>query len=127
MDIGSVRPVIPGMNAPVPRAPAAAEQAASTDLPVGSAVVKTDETARPGNDTRGGANQSQSSVYSSNLKSTVTRDEEADIIVYRQIDKTTGDVVDQIPDESRLRLRAMINAWTEAVQSPTTSAASTFV
>ena len=125
MDIGSVRPVIPGMNAPVPRAPAAAEQAASTDLPVGSAVVKTDETARAGNDKRGNTNQS--SVYSQNLKSTVTRDEEADIIVYRQIDKTTGDVVDQIPDESRLRLRAMINAWTEAVQSPTTSAASTFV
>ena len=54
MDIGSVRPVIPGMNAPVPRAPAAAEQAASTDLPVGSAVARTEETARVGNDPRGG-------------------------------------------------------------------------
>lgn len=124
MDIGSVRPVISGINAPVPRAPAAAEQAASTDLPVGSAIARSDNTAYAGNDTRGSS--SQSSSYSQNLKSTVTRDEEADIIVYRQIDKMTGDVVDQIPDESRLRLRAMINAWTEAAHSPTTSAASTF-
>lgn len=124
MDIGSVRPVITGMNAPVPRAPAAAEQAASTDLPAQSAIVRSGDTAYAGNDTRG--NASQSSGYSQNLKSTVTRDEEADIIVYRQIDKVTGDVVDQIPDESRLRLRAMINAWTEAAHSPTTSAASTF-
>ena len=123
MDIGSVRPVIPGMNAPVPRAPAAAEQAASTDLPVGSAVARTDETARAGSDQRGSANQS--SGNSQNLRSTVTRDKEADIIVYRQIDKTTGDVVDQIPDESRLRLRAMINAWTEAARGPTKSTAST--
>lgn len=123
MDIGSVRPVISGINAPVPRAPAAAEQAASTDLPVGSAVARTDETARAGNDARGSS--SQSSVYSQNLKSTITRDEEADIIVYREIDKITGDVVDQIPDESRLRLRAMINAWTEAARAPTASTAST--
>jgi len=123
MDIGSVRPVIPGMNAPVPRAPAAAEQAASTDLPVGSAVARTDETARVGSDTRGSANQSSGNPQ--NLRSTVTRDKDADIIVYRQIDKTTGDVVDQIPDESRLRLRAMINAWTEASRSPTKSTAST--
>ncbi|CAI9402570.1 hypothetical protein ANOBCDAF_00934 [Pleomorphomonas sp. T1.2MG-36] len=123
MDIGSVRPVIPGMTAPVPRAPAAAEQAASTDLPVGSAVARTEETARVGNDPRGGTNQS--SGNSQNLRSTVTRDKDADIIVYRQIDKTTGDVVDQIPDESRLRLRAMINAWTEAARGPTKSTAST--
>lgn len=123
MDIGSVRPVITGMNAPVPRAPAAAEQAASTDLPVGSAVARTDETTRTGNETRGGT--SQSSLYSQNLRSTVTRDEEADTIVYRQIDDRTGDVVDQIPDESRLRLRAMINAWSEAVRAPTTPSANT--
>ncbi|MCM5559491.1 hypothetical protein [Pleomorphomonas sp. JP5] len=122
MDIGSVRPVIPGMNAPVPRAPAAAEQAASTDLPVGSAVARTDETTRAGNDTRGSANQSP--PYSQNLRSTVTRDEEADVVVYRQIDDTTGDVVNQIPDESRLRLRAMINAWTDATRAPTASTAS---
>lgn len=122
MDIGSVRPVIPGMNAPVPRAPAAAEQAASTDLPVGSAIAKSGDTAYAGNDTRGSAYQF--APYSDNLRSTVTRDEEADMIVYRRIDETTGDVVDQIPDESRLRLRAMINAWTEAAHAPTTSAAS---
>lgn len=124
MDIGSVRPVIPGMSVPVPRAPAAAEQAASTDLPVGSAIARSDRTAYSGNDTRGGAGQS--AAYSSNnLRSTVTVDKEADMIVYRQIDKTTGSVVDQIPDESRLRLRAMINAWTEAMHGSTKSASST--
>lgn len=122
MDIGSVRPVISGMNAPVPRAPAAAEQAASTDLPVQSAIARSGDTAYAGNDTRGGAYQF--APYSQNLRSTVTRDEEADTIVYRRIDETTGDVVDQIPDESRLRLRAMINAWTEAAHTPTTSATS---
>lgn len=120
MDIGSVRPVISGMNAPVPRAPAAADQAASTDLPVGSAVARSDEAAYAGNDRRGGSDQS--SVYSLNLRSTVTVDEDADMIVYRRIDETTGDVVDQIPDESRLRMRAMINAWTEAMHGSTGSA-----
>jgi hypothetical protein len=123
MDIGSVRPVIPGMNAPVPRAPAAAEQAASTDLPVGSAVARTGETTRPDSDSRGGTSQSAS--YSPNLRSSVTVDEDADMVVYRQIDKATGHVVDQIPDESRLRLRAMINAWTDAARGSTYPAAST--
>ena len=123
MDIGSVRPVIPGMNAPVPRAPAAAEQAASTDLPVGSAVARTGETTRTGSDSRGGTGQSVS--YSPNLRSSVTVDEDADMVVYRQIDKATGNVVDQIPDESRLRLRAMINAWTDAARGSTYPAAST--
>ena len=123
MDIGSVRPVIPGMNAPVPRAPAAAEQAASTDLPVGSAVARAGETTRADSDSRG--DTSQSGLYSSNLRSTVTVDKDADMVVYRRIDKTTGNVVDQIPDESRLRLRAMINAWTNATRGSTAPAAST--
>lgn len=124
MDIGSVRPVIPGMNAPVPRAPAAAEQATSTDLPAGSAVARPGETAKAGNDARGGTDRSSAS--SSKLRSTVTVDEEADTIVYRQIDETTGNVVDQIPEEGRLRLRAMINAWTETMHGSTSSAANTF-
>lgn len=120
MDIGSVRPVIPGLSVPVPRAPAAAEQAASTDLPVGSAVTKSDETAYAGNNAR--SSSDQSAPYSQNLRSTVTVDKDADMIVYRQIDKTTGSVVEQIPDESRLRLRAMINAWTETMHGSTSSA-----
>ena len=123
MDIGSVRPVIPGMNAPVPRAPAAAEQAASTDLPVGSAVARTGETTNPDTESRG--DTSQSALYSPNLRSTVTVDKDADMVVYRRIDKTTGNVVDQIPDESRLRLRAMINAWTDATRGPTKPTANT--
>lgn len=124
MDIGSVRPVISGINAPVPRAPAAADQAASTDLPVGTAVTRSDETASAGNNARGSENQS--SPNSSNLRSSVIVDKEADSIVYRQIDQTTGNVVTQIPDESRLRLRAMINAWTETMQGSSSSSASTF-
>ena len=120
MDIGSVRPVISGITAPVPRAPAAAEQAANTDLPIGSTITRSDSTAYAGNDTRGSAGQP--TPYSQNLRSTVTVDKEADMIVYRQIDKTTGSVVDQIPDESRLRLRAMINAWTETMHGSTNSA-----
>jgi hypothetical protein len=123
MDIGSVRPAIPGMTAPVPRAPAAAEQAASTDLPVGSAVVRTGETTRTDSDSRG--DTSQSALYSPNLRSTVTVDKDADMVVYRRIDKMTGNVVDQIPDESRLRLRAMINAWTNATHGSASTAAST--
>ncbi len=123
MDIGSVRPVIPGINAPVPRAPAAAEQATTTDLPVGSAVARSGETANAGNDSRGGT--SQSAPYSLNLRSTVTVDEETDMIVYRQIDETTGSVIDQVPDESRLRLRAMINAWTATMHGSASSTAST--
>lgn len=120
MDIGSVRPVIPGMSVPVPRAPAAAEQAASTDLPVGSAVARSDQTAYAGNDGRGRTGQDLAN--SLNLRSTVTVDKEADTIVYKQIDEITGNVVSQIPDESRLRLRAMINAWTEAMHGSTSSA-----
>jgi len=119
MDIGSVRPVIPGMSVPVPRAPAAADQAASTDLPVGSAVTKSSGAANTGNDTRSSAEPA--ALYTSNLRSTVTVDEEADSIVYRQIDETTGSVITQIPDESRLRIRAMINAWTETMHGSTSS------
>ncbi|WP_370673460.1 hypothetical protein [Pleomorphomonas sp. PLEO] len=119
MDIGSVRPGVPGLSVPVPRAPAAAGQAASTDLPVESAVSKSSETANSGNDTRGNADQS--ALYTSNLRSTVTVDKEADTIVYRQIDDITGSVVTQIPDESRLRIRAMINAWTETMHGSTSS------
>lgn len=120
MDIGSVRPVIPAISVPVPRAPAAADQAVSTDLPVGSAVARSSDTAYVGSDRRGSTDQSTSS--SSNLRSTVTIDKEADSIVYRQVDETTGSVVSQIPDESRLRLRAMINAWTETMHGSTSSA-----
>ncbi len=118
MDIGSVRPVIPAISVPVPRAPAAAEQAANTDLPVGSAVARSNDTAYAGNDRQGSADQSGSS----SLKSTVTVDKEAQAIVYRQVDEMTGTVVTQIPDESRLRLRAMINAWTETMHGSASSA-----
>ncbi|WP_026792391.1 hypothetical protein [Pleomorphomonas oryzae] len=120
MDIGSVRPVVPGLSVPVPRAPAAAEQAASTDLPVGSAVVKSDGTAYAGNNARGKTNQDVPNPL--DVRSTVTVDKEADAVVYKQIDEITGNVVSQIPDESRLRMRAMINAWTEAMHGQTSSA-----
>lgn len=118
MDIGSVRPVIPGTSAPVPRAPAAAEQAANTDLPVGSAVARSNDTAYASNDRRGSDGQSTSA----NIRSTVTVDKDAQAIVYQQVDDITGTVVSQIPDESRLRLRAMINAWTENMHGSTSSA-----
>ena len=115
MDIGSIRPVIPGMSMPVPRAPAVAEQAAKTDLPLRSAVARTGETAGGGQD----AQQASASMapQTPTLKKTISVDEETKITVFRQIDAVTGDIVKQVPDENRLRLRAMINAWTEAAST----------
>lgn len=121
MDIGSIRPVIPGTSMPVPRAPAVAEQAANTDLPLRAAV------ARAGEATGNGADYQQSSTATGqkapSLKTTISVDEDTKVTVYRQIDEISGDIVKQVPDESRLRLRAMINAWTEAAR-PSSAATS---
>lgn len=118
MDIGSVRPVIPGMSAPVPRAPAAAEQASSTDLPVRSAVTRTDDSAATGDDTSAWTPTGQTAAEP--LRSSVIIDDETRTVVYQQIDDSTGKVVDQVPAEGRLRMRAMIDAWMGARQAART-------
>jgi len=120
MDIGSVRPVIPGMNAPVPRAPAAAEQASTTDLPVSSTVTRPSESAAIGNSTSG-QTQSQTKAAADPLRSTVVIDDKTKTVVYQQIDDLTGQVVDQVPAEGRLRMRAMIDAWMGAMRSSQTT------
>ncbi len=118
MDIGSVRPVMPGMSAPVPRAPAAAEQASTTDLPVRSAVTRTNDSSTSGDSTSGWTASGQTTAEP--LRETVVIDDKTRTVVYQQIDDLTGQVVDQVPAEGRLRMRAMIDAWMGAQKSAQT-------
>lgn len=118
MDIGSVRPVIPGMSAPVPRAPAAAEQASTTDLPVRSAVTRTNDSTTMGDTGSGGTAAGQTKAEP--LREAVVIDDKTRTVVYQQIDDLTGQVVDQVPAEGRLRMRAMIDAWMGAQKTPHT-------
>lgn len=109
MDIGSVRPVITGITAPVPRAPAAADQATTTDLPVRATVTEAGEAANDGDSFDGSDRQTGDSAY---LRSVVAIDEDTRALVFSTIDPATGEVKSQIPEENRLRFRAMIEAWT---------------
>ena len=120
MDIGSLRPVVTGITAPVPKAPAAAEQATETDLPVGSVVTETGSSANDGDtfaNPNGGNSAfdvSGSSGSGSTLRSTFHIDESTHSLIFRTIDPATGTVVSQIPEESRLRFQEMLSSWTSS-------------
>ena len=96
----------------VPTAPrpseASASPAARTDVPPDKAVQPPNETAasRP-------AAENSFAKAEANIKREEFRDKVTDSIVFRAVDLTTGEVVQQIPEESILRLR---RAFAETTQ-----------
>lgn len=112
MDIGSLRPVVTGVTAPVPKAPAATDQATDTDLPVQQTVTETGESANDGDTFSDTGNDKEQSGYNNtNLRSTVMLDESTRSLIFRTIDPATGEVVSQVPEESKLRFREMLTSW----------------
>lgn len=93
----------------VPRpSEASASPAARTDVPPEKAVQPPNETAasRP-------AAENSFAKAEANIKREEFRDKVTDSIVFRAVDLTTGEVVQQIPEESILRLR---RAFAETTQ-----------
>lgn len=103
----------------VPTAPrpseASASPAARTDVPAEKAVQPPTETAanRP-------AAENNFAKAEANIKREEFRDKITDSIVFRAVDLTTGEVVQQIPEESILRLR---RAFAETTQKNMTGLA----
>jgi flagellar protein FlaG len=131
MDIGSVRPVVTGVTAPVPRAPAASEQTVRTEMPVRAVVseaAKSDRQARTddaGVDSEPDAEKSRAAARRKQVPAErevdreIELDTETKALVFRKIDVQSGDVVQQVPEEAMLRMRALIHAWGEGGAAPT--------
>lgn len=133
MEIGSVRTPVTGVTQPVPRAPAESEQSVRTDTPVRAAVseaAKKESQALLGksassDDTSSGTDAVQVAISKAGNRKkdapTPQREVERDYqldpqtrsLVYKKIDIQSGDVVQQVPEESLLRMRQMIQAWGE--------------
>ena len=104
---------------PTPAAPkpseASASPAARTDVPPEKSVQPASKTAasRP-------AAENNFAKAEANIKREEFRDKVTDSIVFRAVDMTTGEVVQQIPEESLLRLR---RAFAETTQKDMTGLA----
>jgi flagellar protein FlaG len=119
MEIGSVRPIISGVTAPVPRAPAETKQSVPTELPVRASVTRAEASDGPtaGRDLgRNAADPPLASAGRGQKEATYIREIERDpttkTIVFKTIEKDSGEVVQQVPEETMLRMRRMVAAWT---------------
>lgn len=125
MEIGSVRPAFAGPIVPTPRAPAAETPAVRTDLAGPAAVTDAqkgatveDKTPYPGEqraETTEQANTERQNrrdlQIGRELQSEFEIDPETNALVFKKLDIQTGDVVEQVPEEAILRMRASIAAW----------------
>lgn len=133
MDIGSIKPAAAGLVAPTPRAPAASETAVRTDLAGPAAVTDTPKSERGGYESRSSsderANRTESvrasrdrqkaSAESREVEREVEYDKKSEEFVFKKIDVQSGDVVQQVPEEAVLRMRAAIQAWDSVTGSRT--------
>jgi flagellar protein FlaG len=112
MDIGPTnRPNLPSAQ-PVMRPDApAVRTAVPTQGPPASAVTAATETAPASVEISRAARtlQALSSNDAAALRRETTRDEDSEALVYRVTDQKTGEVVQQIPEEAVLRLRAYLS------------------
>lgn len=102
----SIKPV----GAPVPTpiidtAPAAAKAAVQTQLPADKAVTAPDAAL---------LSRNNADSESQRLSRQVVIDRAAAQIVYQTVDSRSGVVINQFPDEARLRTRAYLRAQDEA-------------
>jgi hypothetical protein len=107
----SVKPVGAPVATPIVRPqPEAVKAAVATDLPSPKATTAQDPSSAARND---------SQPSNSDLSYQIVIDRAAAEIVYRLVDSRTSAVVEQFPDEARLRLRAYQRALDEAKQNHT--------
>ncbi|WP_181702307.1 flagellar protein FlaG [Chthonobacter albigriseus] len=135
MEIGSIRPVVTGSIAPTPRAPAPQDTAVRTDLAGPSAVTDAqegqsveDKTPYAGEqraettETAKASREKKLSASGSEVKRKVELDPQTEALVFKKLDVQTGDVVEQVPEEAILRMRASIAAWGTGIQQGRTAA-----
>ncbi len=120
MDIGAVRS-LPTFTAPAaPRAVENREQTTQTDLPIAAAVRPSSET-EDGN-AAGRRRARESDPHPTDhrdsrepkVRRRVDRDDHSNSFVYRDIDTQSGEVVQQIPTDTLLKLRAYVATMNEA-------------
>lgn len=124
MEIGSVRPAYAGPIVPTPRAPAAETPAVRTELAGPAAVTDAQkgatvedktpyqgeqraETTEQANATR--TNRANSSERQ--VQNEFDFDPDTNALVFKKLDVQTGAVLEQVPEEAILRMRASIAAW----------------
>lgn len=120
MDIGSVRPVVTGITAPVPKAPAQGDQSVKTELPARAAVA---EAGKPEGNSVGsstskdqGSNTASQQQREPGLDQRIEIDDSTRTIIFQKVDSDTGNVVEQVPEESALRLHAAMQAQLQELQ-----------
>jgi hypothetical protein len=124
MELGSVRPVIAGVTVPAPRADID-RGAVATELSAREVVTPVekmdpaasiDERRRPVQSGEAGQRDrgARTTASDTSFERTIVEDERSDTLVYKKIDLQTGDIVQQIPEESLLRMRAIMASWGEA-------------
>jgi len=111
MDVGQTsRPNVPSAQPTVRPEPVVQREAVSTQLPPAASVTAAAEAAPTKVEISRTAQtlQALEDPDAMALQRETTRDDETESLVYRVTDPKTGRVVQQIPDESLLRLRAYI-------------------
>lgn len=118
MEVGSIaRTASPGPNAPVRVENAAAPSAARTELRPEESVQQAGraEAVR----VEIGPSAADRAAIDRALQETIDRrieiDPESRMVVYQAVDKRTGDVVRQVPDQALMRLRAYAREMREKV------------
>lgn len=102
----SIKPAGAPVAAPLVRpAPEAVRMAVPTELPPDKSVGASDALPRPGVSA-----SSYQQIDSDRISRGVIIDQDAAAIVFVSIDKTTNQVVNQYPEQSRLRARAYLRA-----------------
>lgn len=127
MEIGSIRPAYAGPVAPTLKAPVANEQAVPTELSGPAAVTDTrtsagvaDKEAKAGEDRArreadAGGKDDSAVIARRELERQVEIDPDTQALVFKKVDIQTGNVVEQVPEEAILRMRASIAAWGEGL------------
>ncbi len=90
--------------------PAPMRQTARTELPSTEAVVASAQTADVRLDLSSIAQRSAETSRQAEVSRKLDLDDESKELVYRVSDQRTGQVLQQIPDEALLRLRAYVQA-----------------
>ncbi len=102
----NIKPVGAPVATPLVRpAPEAVREAVPTELPPAKAVGASDALLRPNI-----SSSNYQQVDSDRISREVIIDKDAAAIVFVSIDKTTNQVINQYPEQSRLRARAYLRA-----------------
>lgn len=116
MDIGQTPRPVASVGTPVRTEPLPTPDAVRTELPPASTVVAATETPPARLDVSRSAARLQEAEAAAQdaIKRNLTVDQETRQVVYKAVDTRSGMTVEQIPDESLLKLRAYVRASAQA-------------